>query len=296
MKLKEIITEAVILDNISSINVDLHEIKKNLVEQLIIEGVDDPGILKMVFMAGGPGSGKGRMSQELLGIFGIDQDFAASFSDTGLKVVNSDTAYVAGLKRNGIDPKDLAKIEKENPELWDMISGKRTDSIRSKAKKLTAKQRKFFEIGRLGMVIDGTGKDYSKLKKQKEEAEKMGYDTYMIFVDCSLEVAKIRNLSRDRVVPEDILVSSWHQVQDNKSKFKSLFGGSFEYVDNTTYDKHAYEYRNPNSGKINIVQKAVAPPVRAAIAKFVKKPIFNKIGKEWIKATKKLKKLKMIDY
>ena len=28
----------------------------------------------------------------------------------------------AGLKKNGINPKDLARIEKEEPDLWDKIT------------------------------------------------------------------------------------------------------------------------------------------------------------------------------
>ena len=55
-------------------------------------------------------------------IFGIDKKLKSSFSSTGLKAVNSDSAFEAGLRKNGIDPKDLARIEKEEPELWDKIT------------------------------------------------------------------------------------------------------------------------------------------------------------------------------
>ena len=56
-------------------------------------------------------------------IFGIDKKLQSSFSATGLKQVNSDRAFETLLKRNGIDPKDLARIEKEDAELWDKITG-----------------------------------------------------------------------------------------------------------------------------------------------------------------------------
>ena len=79
---------------------------------MILEGVDDPGILKCVFMAGGPGSGKTTAANDL---FGIDAKFRSSFSSFGLKVVNSDIAYEKMLRDNGIDPRDIAKIEKEDP-------------------------------------------------------------------------------------------------------------------------------------------------------------------------------------
>ena len=58
MSLKSLITETVLIDSMYDIESELLNIKEALLEQMIIEGVDDPGILKCVFMAGGPGSGK----------------------------------------------------------------------------------------------------------------------------------------------------------------------------------------------------------------------------------------------
>ena len=52
-------------------------------KQLLTEGIFDKGILKAVFMAGGPGSGKSFLAQN---IFGIPDN--ATTSVTGLKVVN----------------------------------------------------------------------------------------------------------------------------------------------------------------------------------------------------------------
>ena len=40
------------------------------------------------------------------------------------------------------------------------------------------------------MIIDGTGHEYSKIDKLKKHAESLGYDTYMVFVNTSLEVKK----------------------------------------------------------------------------------------------------------
>ena len=74
-------------------------------KDLLNEGVYDPGILKCIFMAGGPGSGKSFTAQEL---FGIDKRTKTSFSRFGLKVVNSDSAFESALRKNGINPKFLA--------------------------------------------------------------------------------------------------------------------------------------------------------------------------------------------
>ena len=266
MSLKSLITETVVLDSMYEIESELLNIKESLLEQMITEGVDDPGILKCVFMAGGPGSGKSFTAME---IFGIDKKLKSSFSSFGLKSVNSDSAFEKGLKDNGIDPKDLAKIEREDAELWNKISND-DDSIRNNAKRITKLQKKFYEAGRLGMIIDGTGHQYGKIQKNKKYAESLGYDTYMVFVNTSLEVAQERNKNRERVLDDARLEKSWKDVQDNLGKFQNLFGGNFRIVDNTVY-------------------KPISNQVQKAVNTFVRKKIYNPIGKKWIQTARALK-------
>lgn len=272
MKLKNLLTEAVLVDSMYDIEQELMDIKESILEQLIQEGVDDPGILKCVFMAGGPGSGKSFTAME---IFGIDKKLKSSFSTFGLKSVNSDSAFEKGLKDNGIDPKKLADIEKNDPELWDALTGTGKNSVRSKAKEITKKQKAFYEAGRLGMIIDGTGHDFGKIAKNKKHAESLGYDTYMVFVNTSLEVAKERNLKRDRVLPDDLLEKSWKDVQNNLGKFQNLFGRNFRIVDNTVY-------------------KPISKPIQKAVNAFIKKPVYNKIGQKWISTARALKNRNLI--
>jgi predicted kinase len=272
LSIKKLISEAIVVDSMYDIEEQLLNIKETIIEQMILEGVDDPGILKCVFMAGGPGSGKSFTAME---IFGIDKKLKSSFSSFGLKSVNSDSAFEAGLKKNGIDPKDLARIEKEEPELWDKITAT-PGGIRDRAKQLTKKQKSFYEAGRLGMIIDGTGHVYSKIQKNKKHAESLGYDTYMIFVNTSLEVAKERNLKRDRVLPDDLLEKSWKDVQNNLGKFQNLFGGNFRIVDNTVY-------------------KPISGQVQKAVNSFIRRKVYNPIGKKWIQTARALKKSKLIN-
>ena len=102
--------------------------------------------------------------------------------------------------------------------------------------KLTKKRLKGYTDGRLGVIIDGTGHNYGKIAKQKKNMEKMGYDTFMVAVNTSLEVAKKRNKDRRRALPEDILVKSWSDVQNNLGSFQSLFGAlSFKIIDNSKF-------------------------------------------------------------
>ena len=60
--------------------------------QILREGVYDPGIFKAFFLAGGPGSGKTFVTQ-------------SAFAGTGLKVVNSDAAFERALKKTGLSLK-----------------------------------------------------------------------------------------------------------------------------------------------------------------------------------------------
>ena len=271
MSLKSLITETVVLDSMYDIESELLKIKESILEQVMTEGVDDPGILKCIFMAGGPGSGKSFTAME---IFGIDKRLKTSFSHTGLKTVNSDSAFEKGLKDNGIDGRKLAQIEKEDPDLWDKIANN-DDSIRNKAKAITQLQRKFYEVGRLGMIIDGTGHVYSKIQKNKKHAESLGYDTYMVFVNTSLEVAKERNQNRDRVLSDKLLSKSWNDVQNNLGKFQNLFGSNFRIVDNTVY-------------------KPIGRQVQKAVNNFVTKRVYNPIGKKWISTARALKNANLI--
>ena len=167
-------------------------------------------------------------------------------------------------------------------------------SFTDKAKQLTKKQKSFYEQGRLGMIVDGTGHEYGKIKKAKEKAEAMGYDTYMVFVNTSLEVAQELNLNRDRVLPDDLLKKSWQDVQNNLGKFKGLFGGNFEIVDNTSYEKHDHEFKNKQTGKKIKVKKPVAQQIHKALARFVNNSVQNPVGKKWIETARALKSSKMI--
>ena len=93
-------------------------------------------------------------------------------------------------------------------------------------------QGNFLE-GRLGLIIDGTGKDYDKIAKQVQGLRALGYETYMIFVNTSLDTAQEQNAKRKRTLPEKEVTAMWNAVQNNIGKFQRLFGGkNFIIVDN----------------------------------------------------------------
>ena len=271
---------------------DLKQLKKQLFIEMITEGVDDPGILKCIFLAGGPGSGKSYTAKE---IFGVGKTAISSVSAGGLKLVNSDTAFEKGLKDNGINPKDLAKFEDENGEMWNFIAGDdNPNSIRNQAKKITKQQQAFYEAGRLGMIIDGTGDEVMKIKEKKKHAEDLGYDCYMVFVNTSLEVALERNRSRERTLSDERVTQIWKACQNNLGAFQSMFSGNFIIVDNTEYKKYQSNVKNKQTGEIKIVDTAIAQNIQKGINAFLRKPTYNQIGKKWIQTARMLKKANII--
>jgi len=171
------------------------------------EGVYDPNIFKAFFLAGGPGSGKSYVVRKTTG-------------GTGLKTVNSDDQFEVMLKKAGLSLK-MPKSEEEP-----------RDAIRSRAKELTAMKKGNYLEGRLGLIIDGTGRESDKIIRQHRQLKELGYDTHMIFVNTSLDVALQRNAERARSVPEPIAVKSWKDVQSNMGTFSQTFQQNFVVVDN----------------------------------------------------------------
>jgi predicted kinase len=278
-------------EEILQLNKQLKEIKKQLYIDMITEGVDDPGILKCVFMAGGPGSGKSYIAKE---IFGVGKKTLASVSSGGLKIVNSDSAFEAALAKNGINPKDLGKIDQQS-DLWNTIAGETNpNSIRNQAKNITKQQQAFYEAGRLGMIIDGTGDELSKIKKKKEHAESLGYDCYMVFVNTSLQIAQERNKTRDRTLPESLVSEIWKACQNNLGGFQSLFKGNFVIVDNTEYKKYQAKFKNKKAGVAEFVDTNISQDIQKSIDGFLRKPLQNSIGKKWVQNARALKKANII--
>jgi len=177
-------------------------------------------------MAGGPGSGKSYAVQ--LGIGQAQKEVKVTAQ--GLKVVNSDDVFEKYLKDAQLNFK------------MDANQGKQRDALRQRAKVVTKKKYDNYVEGRLGMVIDGTGKDYSKITTQAASLKNIGYDIHMVFVNTSLDVALERNARRPRSVPEDIVKKSWNQVQQNIGAFQRFFGNkNFIIVDNNDVNDNVFD-------------------------------------------------------
>ena len=227
--------------------------KKTLqeVRQYINEGVYDPGIFKAFFLAGGPGSGKTFVTQ-------------SAFAGTGLKLVNSDVKFERDLRKANLS----LKMPDEEAYF--------RDRIRQGAKDFVGKQIDTYVKGRLGLIIDATGRDYSIIQRQSSMLKLLGYDCYMVFVNTSLEVALERNRTRSRSIPEYIVHKSWKGVQANMGAFQRIFGASkMLIVDNNRDEKELV------TSTLNTASKFIRSRLRT-------KPESN-IAMSWIKRELELK-------
>ena len=208
------------------------------------EGVYDKGILKAFFLAGGPGSGKSFVTRN-------------AFAGSGLKLVNSDRAFENNLKKANLS----MKMPDEEAYFRDML--------RKRAKTTTASMMDAYLNGRLGIVVDGTARDYDLVASQHQNLTALGYDNYMIFVNTSLEVALERNEKRSRSVPEYIVKKSWDTVQSNIGKYQRLFGMSnFIVIDNNRSEQELLTQTLNRANKV--------------IGQYLRTPVKNYIGKSWI--------------
>jgi len=212
----------------------------------LMEGVNDPSIFKAVFLAGGPGSGKS---------FVVGK---TALKALGFRLINSDDAFEKGLKKAGltVNPNDIASAQGQ--------------AVRAKAKALTGKIMTRALEGRMGIVIDGTGKDYAKIKKQVDMLRALGYAVHMIFVNTDLDTALDRNKIRPRSLPDDMVTKMWKDVQTNIGKFQGLFRQRMIVVDNS---------------KGSDIEKAVLSAYKR-IQQWAAKPPENAIAVKWIKGQK----------
>jgi shikimate kinase len=178
-------------------------------KDFIDEGPNDPAIFKAIFLAGGPGSGKSFMVGQ------------TSLTAHGFRVVNSDDAFEAAMKKAGM-VMDA-----------DSIFSAQGQAIRDRAKKITGLKLERYIKGRLGLVIDGTGKDEAKIKNQALKLRSMGYDVAMIFVNTDLDTAIKRNDARPRSLPTTTVVTLWKAVQKNIGKFQGFFKDNLLILDNS---------------------------------------------------------------
>ena len=183
-----------------------------LSEGEIDEGVNDPHIFKCIFLFGPMGAGKSTVARPLL-------------SHTGLRSVNLDNFNEMFVKKGQVPTGHLAPDQLE------------------KSWQLSQTQQNNFANGRLGIIIDGSGRNPDTAIGVIEKLGPLGYEFMMIFVNVSEATSIARQQSRavkqqqqwgvGRQVDPTLAKNTYTQVQRNLGRYSAYFGPQgFVYVDN----------------------------------------------------------------
>ena len=181
-----------------------------LLEKLItIGGKAYPRFGNVVIMAGGAGSGKGFIKDNLLGLEGF------VFDVDELKKLAAATPMIRKKVKDelGVDMKELAANLKDPDNVYQL------HTIIADYLKLDTKREKQLFMSILAsdpermpnIIFDVTLKDLRKLEKITRQVSNIGYDKsniHIVWVVNDIEVAQAQNVKRDRTVPAEILINT----------------------------------------------------------------------------------------
>lgn len=208
------------------------------------EGVEDNNALKAIFILGAGASGKSKVAKEM-------------FSGLDLKFINQDRHLTRFFQEAG---KPLSDIGSDY-------------GLFKKAQALGRKELKHYSQHRLGLVVDMTGWDYSRVESPVQRLRALGYDCYVVMVHTSLETSQRRNRDRERNVPDSYVATAHHGLWKNFPRYLRLFGKDNSFI-----------IRNETETASVVWERDVAPKLRAAALKILARPLRNAAGIKWREA------------
>jgi len=181
-----------------------------LMEKLItFGGKAYPKFGHVLIMAGGAGSGKGFIQQNLIGLEG------KSFDPDELKKLAGKSPLINKRVKDefGVDLKDLGSKLKvpENVSKLHEIIGDALNLPNRKQAAFFASVMSADPERKPNIIFDTTLKDATKLQKLSRQVTELGYEKkniHIVWVVNDIEMAKKQNLTRPRVVPAEILVNT----------------------------------------------------------------------------------------
>jgi hypothetical protein len=188
-------------------------------------------------------------------------------SSFGLKTLSVDEIFELRAKQMGMSLKTAFLVPTETPAF-----ASKGHEVHNAAWYTMMNQRSHLGRGRLGLLIDGTAKDPAYILRGKKALEDLGYDCSLVMVTTPLEVARQRNQSRGRMVPDSELVASHEAVARSAKALKSKFGERYYEVENREpYDTQSREFRTE-----------IEPAFHRFAMKILAKPLTNPKGKAWV--------------
>ncbi len=213
-------------------------------EVLLTFGNKRPRFNQAIILAGGAGSGKGFVIDNLIGIdakvMDVDQ-IKGRIIHPGTPKLNKKILDKYGIDVTKMDltnPKDVSLLHSINDEMG--ISKK----VQANFFKDLERQSKYNRLP--NVIFDSTAKSEKKIKDITDELALAGYkkeNIHLVWVINDINTAKAQNLDpeRGRVVPEDILVQTHELVAANMSvllksnKLDNYFGGDIYFVFNKKF-------------------------------------------------------------
>ena len=152
----------------------------------------------------------------------------------GYKVINSDMEFTRYMKEAGLTDDKGAVVLDPKTEFQRGV-------IRTVAKRHTKSKKSHALIGRLGLVIDGTGANAKKVMGQKKTLEALGYECAMVYVtiplEDSIESDRKRGEEGERTIGPELVTQKYKELDKSIPQLKKAFGKLFFEIDNTVREK-----------------------------------------------------------
>ena len=197
----------------------------------------------VVFMAGGPGSGKGTVLRNLglnLPVINPDDEFERELQAQGISMnmqgMSDERRELYTQLETEEDPEIQAALQIKIDDISSQFSTAMKIFSRSNKNTETEIENRINSDDCSSYIIDGTAASYNVVSSRVERLRAQGYKVAMVFVDVDPQDAEQRNATRSsqggRSLPTKIISKVHDKVQANRQPYADLFGDNFIYVDN----------------------------------------------------------------
>lgn len=232
------------------------------------EGINDPGILKAIFVVGIAAAGKSTISSPL--------KFYAKHIDVDAPQEYFSDKYNIDLSKDG------------NPE--------EKIRIRKLGKRITSNEIINYVSGMLPMVVNVVGDDLERTTKRIKILRSFGYDVGMIYINTDLEKSVDRayrrtygkNKDKNRHVAAEYMYDAYQKLAQNVKQYQDLLFDRVE--ENKELLDFFIQIRNDG-----VISNDVLDNIHNQIKKFLAAPMKNEKGVEILEKIKKQNKKMLID-